>query len=69
MPQLIALAVAGAGLYLGAKWLSRQARAFAEAAERAAAAAERERAHANEPRDLGRLERDPASGEYRPSRV
>jgi hypothetical protein len=60
MPQLIALALVGAGLYAGYKWLSGKARrAVAEAERRAAEAA-------GAPRDLGVLEWDAAAGVYRP---
>jgi hypothetical protein len=64
MPQLIALAIAGAGLYAGYRWVSRKL-----AAERAAATAEAERRARpadGEPRDLGRLAWDEAARAYRP---
>lgn len=68
MPQLIILGLVGAGALLGLRWLSRQTRVMAEAAERAAAKAAASRRADDEPRDLGALERDPATGEYRPKR-
>ncbi len=62
MPQLIILAIAGAGLIVGYKWLSRKA------AERAVAA--RLRAEAKEaaehPKEMGQLEWDSDAGVYKP---
>ncbi|MEZ5844494.1 MAG: hypothetical protein R3D27_12295 [Hyphomicrobiaceae bacterium] len=69
MPQLIVLGVIGAGALVGLRALSRYTRRIAEAAERAAARAEAERRAAREPRDLGSLEIDPSSGEYRPRKA
>ena len=61
MPQIIVLAIAGAGLYVGFRWARKQLRG---ATEKAAAQEQREKAVG--PRDLGTLERDPATGVYRP---
>lgn len=67
MPQAIALLIAGAGLYAGYRWVSREINKAAEAAERVRAemktrAAER----TGGPKDLGRLEWDDAAKVYRP---
>ena len=67
MPQVIALALLGAGLYAGYRWLARTAseigaemrRAEDELAQKAAGRIEK---------DLGALEFDPASGVYRPTK-
>jgi hypothetical protein len=66
MPQVIAVMLAGAGLYAGMKWLSRT---FSEAQRRAEAEARRQEAvarGAQAAKDLGTLELDPQSGVYRP---
>jgi hypothetical protein len=69
MPQLIAIALAGAGLLAGARWFARTAAAAVAEAERRREQAEREAAGwAQEPRDLGTLEFDSRSGVYRPRR-
>ena len=70
MPQLVAAALIGAGVYAGIRWLQavgrrvkqEMARAEAELKARAATGV------GAEPKDLGQLEFDPASGEYRPRR-
>lgn len=67
MPQVIALALLGAGLYAGYRWLARTAgdigaglrRAEDEVAQKPAGRIEK---------DLGALEFDPASGVYRPTK-
>lgn len=64
MPQLIAIALAGAGLYAGYKWVAAKAAAALAEAERARTAARQ--AQSGEPRDLGKLELDPVSGVYKP---
>jgi len=70
MPQLVVLAIAGAGLYAGYKWVSRMAQTALAEAERARAEARRQATHhVNEPRNLGQLELDPASGVYTPRRT
>ena len=68
MPPLIAIAVAGAGLYFGWKWLKKeQARVVADI-DRARARVEAREIdqRASVARDGGRLEQDPATGDYRP---
>lgn len=64
MPQLIVLAIAGAGLIVGYKWLTRKA------AERAAAARVRAEAQeaAEHPKEMGQLEWDSEAGVYKPVR-
>lgn len=68
MPQLIALALIGAGAYAGFKWISKQMQAAnaaaADAAEQMRRAAEQ--AAGGAPKDLGRLEWDAKSGVYKP---
>ena len=67
MPQVIALALLGAGLYAGYRWLARAAsdigagmrRAEDELAQKATGRIEK---------DLGALEYDRASGVYRPAK-
>lgn len=68
MPQLIVLAIAGAGLLLGYKWLSRKAAERAEV-ERVREEAERRNAEVEErPKEMGQLEWDGDAGVYRPVR-
>jgi hypothetical protein len=66
MPQLIALAVAGAGLYAGYRWVSRQIGRVREEAHRAEEELRRRAAAARGPVDLGALEFDEVNGVYRP---
>ncbi len=67
MPQVLALIAAGAGLYAGYKWVSRvlaeaqQTARVREAELRDAVARAR-----GEPKDLGALDLDPATGVYKP---
>jgi len=68
MPPFLPIMIAAAGLYVGARWVSREmlrraeeARAAAEEVARRAAAGA-----ASVPRDLGVLEYDAQSGVYRP---
>lgn len=69
MPQLIALALVGAGLYAGYRWLAREARRAAAAAEQARAEIERRAAEtARVPRNLGALEWDDETHVYRPAK-
>jgi len=63
MPQFVALAMIGAGLYAGYRWAAKQI----DAAKVKAAEAERLRAAKDgQPRDLGTLQWDEAAGAYRP---
>jgi predicted negative regulator of RcsB-dependent stress response len=67
MPQLIALALIGAGAVAGYRWFSRQMVSARVAAERAEAELRRAaEAAAGAPKDLGRLELDAATGMYKP---
>jgi len=67
MPQVIALVIAGAGLYAGYKWVSRMvAEAQAVARSKEAELREAMARSGRVPKDLGALELDPESGVYRP---
>ena len=73
MPQLMALLLVGASAYVGYRTVkerierSRQRRSDAESkAGRAGEAPEQPAARKGEPKDLGALELDPATGVYRP---
>lgn len=67
MPQLVALILAGAGLYAGLRWLTWEVRRHAEEAARVSAEARaRAAAAARTPKDLGALELDETTGVYRP---
>lgn len=65
MPQLIVMALVGAGLYAGYRWLARTAREIAADALREEEAL-RQRASGALEKDMGRLEYDPATGLYTP---
>jgi hypothetical protein len=68
MPQLLVLMAAGAGLYAGYKWLSREVGRAHEAADRAQAELRRnaQGGRAAGPKDLGELVWDEKAGAYRP---
>jgi hypothetical protein len=66
MPQLIALALLGAGLYAGYRWYTRTTKELATQLERAEDELRR-RATGLTEKDMGRLEYDPTSGVYRPA--
>jgi hypothetical protein len=67
MPQVLALVIAGAGLYAGYKWVSRMvADAQQTARVREAELREAMARRGGAPKDLGTLELDPVSGVYRP---
>lgn len=69
MPQVIALVLAGAGLYAGYKWIAKQLTTAAEDAARAREELARRAAEAaGAPKDLGVLEWDEKSGVYKPSK-
>ncbi len=69
MPQLFVVALAGAGLYAGYKWIAREVYRAVEAAEKAREeVARRTSGAALGPKDLGALEWDAETGVYRPSR-
>jgi hypothetical protein len=67
--QLIALALVGAAVYAGYRWLWRPARLIVAEVRRAEDELRR-RAPAGRTyaKDMGRLEYDPRTGVYRPSR-
>jgi hypothetical protein len=65
MPQLVILALVGAGLYAGYRWFTRTTKEIAAEIRRTEDEL-RQRAHVV--KDLGALEYDPASGVYRPSK-
>ncbi len=67
MPQLIVLAVAGAGLLAGYKWVSRKVAKHLEAAEQMRAEAARAAAEAGV-KEMGALEWDAEAEAYRPAR-
>ena len=67
MPQLIALALLGAGAVAGYRWVTRQFEAAKAAAENAEAELRKAADVATgQPKDLGALEWDAAAGVYRP---
>ena len=67
MPHVIALALLGAGLYAGYRWL---ARAASDLSARLQHPEDEPRWPSRGPieKDLGALEYDPASGVYRPAK-
>jgi hypothetical protein len=67
VPQVIALALLGAGVYAGYRWFARAARALADEMRRAEEELARQATGRIE-KNLGALEYDPASGVYRPAR-
>jgi hypothetical protein len=67
MQQLVVVALVGAGLYAGYRWLMRSAREVAAEVRRTEDEL-RARAGAPMAKDMGRLEYDPVSGVYRPAR-
>ena len=69
MPQLIALAVLGAGALAGYRWVAKQVNAAKDAADAAEAQLRKSaEQRANAPRDLGQLEWDEVSQVYKPRR-
>ena len=66
MPQLIVLALLGAGLYAGYRWLTRAANEITAEMQRAQEEFQRRQRGGVIEKDLGALEYDPASGVYRP---
>lgn len=68
MPQVIALALLGAGLYAGYRWFTRTAREIGEGVPHADEALRRQEAAGRIEKNLGPLEYDPAAGVYRPSK-
>jgi hypothetical protein len=68
MPQLVILALVGAGLYAGYRWFTRSTREWAAEVRRAEDELRRRVAGGALEKDMGRLEYDPVSGVYRPAR-
>ncbi|MGD9670419.1 MAG: hypothetical protein AB7U75_15485 [Hyphomicrobiaceae bacterium] len=68
MPQFLVLMLAGAGAIAGARWAARQLDRMAAEARRVAEEAERQAqaARSSAARNLGTLEYDAATGQYRP---
>lgn len=68
MPQFLLLILAGAGAIAGARWASKQLDKMAQEAGRVAAEAEQkaQATRSTSARDLGQLEYDAATGQYRP---
>lgn len=68
MPQLVALMIAGAGLYAGYKWVSKALGRHLEDAQRQTDALRRatEAGGTSAPKDLGQLEWDAAQRVYKP---
>lgn len=68
MPHVFALVIAGAGLYAGFKWVSRQYAQMQDAVRQQEADLREAVARGGRaaPKDLGNLELDPKSGVYRP---
>ena len=67
MPQVIALALLGAGLYAGYRWFTRTTREIAAQMQHAEEEL-RQEASGRIEKNLGVLEYDPATGVYRPAR-
>ena len=68
MPQLIALALVGAGLYAGYRWFARTAKEVTAEIRRTEDELRRKAPGTALEKDMGVLEYDPASGVYRPKR-
>ena len=67
MPQVIALALLGAGLYAGYRWITRTTREIADQMQRGDEEV-RQSARGRIEKNLGALEYDPVSGVYKPVR-
>jgi hypothetical protein len=68
VPQLVILALLGAGVYAGYRWLARASREIAAELRRTQEELHRGSSPAQVERDLGSLEYDPKSGVYRPAK-
>lgn len=68
MPQVVALALLGAGLYAGYRWFTRTTRELAAQMQRSEEEVRQEAAPGRIEKNLGALEYDPAAGVYRPAR-
>ena len=67
VPQIFVLALVGAGLYAGYRWLTQATNEITADVRTAEEELRRRTAGALE-KDMGTLEYDPASGVYRPKR-
>lgn len=68
MPQLIVLALVGAGLYAGYRWFARTTKEVTAQIRRTEEELLRRAAGKALEKDMGVLEYDPNSGVYRPKR-
>ena len=68
MPQLVVLALVGAGLYAGYRWFARTSRQLAAEVKRTEEELRRRASGAAIEKDLGALEYDPATGVYKPAK-
>ncbi len=68
MPQLIVLALVGAAIYAAYRWVWRPARLIVAEVRRAEDEMRRAAAGRAHAKDMGRLEYDPRTGVYRPTR-
>lgn len=68
MPQVIVLALMGAGLYAGYRWLARTSKDMAAEFQRTQDDLKRRASGGVIEKDLGALEYDATSGVYRPSK-
>ena len=68
MPQLIVLALVGAGLYAGYRWYARTVKEVTAQIRRTEDELLRKASGTALEKDMGVLEYDPASGVYRPKR-
>jgi hypothetical protein len=66
MPQLVVLALVGAGLYAGYRWYARMAKEVTAQIPRTEDELLRKASGTALEKDMGVLEYDPASGVYRP---
>ena len=66
MPPLVTVLIAGAGAYLGYRWVSRQGAKVAQDLKKAQAEFKRRASGEPELKDLGSLKRDPETGDYKP---
>ncbi|MEL6375197.1 MAG: hypothetical protein AAFR04_14655 [Pseudomonadota bacterium] len=66
LPQVLALAVVGAGVFLGYRWLAHRSGRLAQDVKKARDAFTRRTQERPLEKDLGTLERDPETGEFKP---
>jgi hypothetical protein len=66
MPQLIVVALVGAGFYAAYRWMTRASEAITGELRRAEEELRQRTPDGRIEKNLGRLEYDPASGVYRP---